>query len=168
MVRIDCSYVIPFPREVVWDVLTRPEIEHEHTWLMSRPNEIIERRPDGVRFRTRRERSRAVGRPDAVSVFDGRFDRANWTIRWRILDGFEAGSAYVEDLTAVPEGTRMHAHGTISLKGVEWDWRIGGTLWPHAARRLVERNVCRDYKLIKEMLQRRPASAVGPNPSQGT
>lgn len=152
MVRIDCSYVIPFPREVVWDVLTRPEIEHEHTWLMDQPNEILERRADGVRFRTRRNRSRAVGRPDAVSLFDGTFDRASWRIAWRIVEGFEEGSEYVEELTEVPEGTRVRAHGYISLKGIEWDWRIGGTLWPPAARKLVERNVCRDYKRIKEML----------------
>jgi hypothetical protein len=160
MVRIDCSYVIPFPREVVWDVLTHPEKEHEHTWLMSNPNEILERRPDGVKFRTRRDRKRAVGRPDAVCVFEGTFDRANWRITWRITEGFEAGSEYVEELIAVPEGTRMRAHGRISLKGVEWDWRIMGTIFPWKGRQMVERNVCRDYKLIKEMLTRRAAGSA--------
>jgi uncharacterized protein YndB with AHSA1/START domain len=152
MVRIDASYLIPAPREAVWNVLTRPEMEHEHTWLMSTPNEILERRPDGVRFRTRRDRKRGVGRPDAVCVFDGTFDRANWRVTWRILEGFEEGSVYHEELTEEEGGTRVRAHGRISLKGVEWDWRILGTIFPWRARATIERNVCRDYKRIKEML----------------
>ncbi len=160
MVRIDCSYIITAPVESVWDILTHPEKEHTMTWLMSNPNEILERRPDGVRFRTHRERSRAVRRPDAVSLFDGTFDLGNRRITWRILEGFEEGSEYVEELTEVPEGTRVRAHGRISLKGVEWDWRIGGTLFPWKARALVERNLCRDYKMIKQALD--PQEAAPP------
>ncbi len=152
MVRIDCAYVIPAPREAVWDVLTHPEREHEHTWLMADPNEILARRDDGVRFRTKRDRRRGIGRPDAISVFDGEFHEKDWRISWRIIEGFEEGSAYVEELEETPEGTRVRAHGTISLKGVEWDWRILGTLFPKRARAMVERNLCRDYKLIKTML----------------
>ena len=160
MVRIDCSYLIPAPREAVWEVLTHPEWEHEHTWLMSNPNRVLERRPDGVRFWTRRDRKRAVGRPDAVSLFDGTFDRANWRITWRILQGFEAGSEYVEELTEEAGGTRVRAHGRISLKGIEWDWRIMGTLLPWKARALVERNICRDYKHIKQRLTGEASSSV--------
>lgn len=158
MVRIDAQYLIPFPRKVVWEYLTHPEREHEYGWAMPGANQVLYRTDDSVRFRTSRDRG-AIGRGSIVSVFDGRFDEANWRIRWRIVEGFEEGSDYVEELLEVSEGTRMRVHGTIALKGVDLDLRLKGLLFPWKARAFLEGNLCRDYKRLKEHLQ-----AVHPRP----
>ena len=162
MVRIDTRYVIPAPREVVWSYLTDPAKEREYGWsLNGGGNEILERRPDGVRFRGGRDRS-TVKRRDFMSVFDGRFRKADWAIDWRIVEGFEAGSAFTEHLLAHPEGTQVHVHGDIRFSGVDWDQRLLALLLPQKARALVERNLCRDYKALKtHLLSKAQAPGVG-------
>ena len=152
MVRIDARYVIPVPREVVWIYLTDPAREAEYGWsLHGGRNEILERRPDGVRFRGGRDRT-SIGRRPFWSVFDGTFDRAAFRIRWRIVDGFEAGSELTEELLAHPDGTEVHVVGTMRFKGTDWDQRLGALLFPARARAYVESNLCRDYKRLKEHL----------------
>lgn len=152
MVRIDARYVIPAPREVVWSYLADPAKEREYGWsLHGNGNEVLERRPDGVRFRGGRDR-KSVRRRDFLSVFDGRFRKADWAIDWRIVEGFEAGSAFTEELLAHPEGTQVHAHGEIRFRGVDWDQRLQAVFFPQKARAVVERNLCRDYKALKTHL----------------
>lgn len=161
MVRIDTRYVIPAPREAVWLYLTDPARESEYGWaLHGGRNEILERRPDGVRFRGGRDRT-SIGRRPFTSVFDGTFHRDRYALEWRIVEGFEAGSRFVEELHEVPEGTQVHVHGVVRLSGVDWDQRIVGTLMPSKARARIERNLCRDYKRLKEHLLRhaRPQEA---------
>lgn len=152
VVRIDTRYVIPAPRETVWAYLTDPSREKEYGWsLNGGGNEILERRVDGVRFRGGRDRT-TVGRRSFLSTFDGTFHKARWAIDWRILDGFEAGSAFTEELLAHPDGTQVHVHGTIRLKGVDLDQRVQALFFPGRARATVERNLCRDYKALKTHL----------------
>lgn len=152
--RIDTRYVVPAPREIVYAYLTDPEREREYGWsLNGGQNEILERRPDGVRFRGGRDRS-SVGRRNFLSTFDGTFHPARFAIEWRILEGFEAGSRFTEELLEHPEGTQIHVHGDISLSGVDWDQRLGALVFPRRARAMVERNLCRDYKALKTHLQR--------------
>lgn len=157
MVRIDTRYVIPAPREVVWSYLTDPAKEREYGWsLHGGGNEVLERRADGVRFRGGRDRS-SVRRRDFTSVFEGRFRREAWAIDWRIVDGFEAGSAFTEELLPHPEGTQVHVHGDVRFKGVDWDQRLLAVFLPSKARAVVERNLCRDYKALKtHLLSRAP------------
>jgi hypothetical protein len=109
-----------------------------------------------VRFRGGRDRT-ILGRKPFQSTFEGRFDRAQWRIHWRIVEGFESGSDYVEELLAHPEGTEIHAHGVIRLRKVDWDQRISALFFPKRARAMIERNVCRDYKRLKEHLAVRAA-----------
>lgn len=159
MVRIDTRYAIPAPREVVWSYLSDPAKEREYGWaLHGGGNEILERRPDGVRFRGGRDRS-SIGRRSFQSVFDGRFRKEAWAIDWRIVEGFEAGSAFTETLLAHPEGTQVHVQGDVRLKGVDWDLRLLGAFLPHKARAMVERNLCRDYKALKTHLLSRSQEA---------
>lgn len=161
MVRIDARYVIPAPREVVWSYLSDPEKEREYGWALNGGgNEILERRPDGVRFRGGRDRSR-VHRRDFLSTFEGRFEPPAYKLHWRIVDGFEAGSAFTEELLAHPEGTEVHVHGTMRFRGVDWDQRLLALLLPRRARAIVERNLCRDYKSLKNhLLSRRQGVAA--------
>ena len=152
MVRIDTRYVITAPRPLVWSYLTDPTKEREYGWsLNGGGNEVLERRPDGVRFRGGRDRG-SVGRRGFLSTFEGRFRKAEWAIDWRIVEGFEAGSAFTEELLAHPDGTQVHVHGAIRLHGVDWDQRLQGILFPSKARAVVERNLCRDYKALKTHL----------------
>lgn len=152
MVRIDTRYVIPAPREVVWSYLSDPAREKEYGWsLNGGGNEILERTTHGVRFRGGRDRKK-IGRRDFASVFEGRFDRERLHLHWRIVDGFEAGSAFTEELLPHPEGTEVHVHGEIRFKGVDWDQRLQAFLFPSKARAVVERNLCRDYKALKTHL----------------
>lgn len=160
MVRVDARYVIPAPRDVVWAYLTDPAQESQYGWaLHGGANEVLERRPDGVRFRGGRDRT-SVGRRPFWSVFEGEFDRSAWRIRWRIVEGFEEGSDYVEELHARPEGTEIHVHGIIKLRNVDWDQRLGALLRPAHARKFIESNICRDYKRLKEHLAKQPGQAV--------
>ena len=161
MVRIDARYVIPAPREVVWSYLSDPAKEGEYGWALNGgENEILERRPDGVRFRGGRDRS-TVSRADFLSTFEGRFEREAFRLHWRIVEGFEAGSEFTEELLPHPDGTEVHVHGTMRFKGVDWDQRILAFLLPRRARAIVERNLCRDYKSLKTHLlsRRQEASA---------
>jgi hypothetical protein len=161
MVRIDTRYVVPAPREAVWAYLSDPAKEREYGWALNGGgNEILERRPDGVRFRGGRDRSK-VERKDFLSTFEGRFDRAAYKLHWRIVEGFEAGSEFTEELLEHPEGTQIHVHGTMRFKGVDWDQRLVALLFPSRARAVVERNLCRDYKALKNHLlgQRQGATA---------
>lgn len=152
MVRIDTRYVIPAPRETVWAYLTDPGREKEYGWALNNGgNEVLERRPDGVRFRGGRDRS-SVGRRSFLSTFDGTFHKARFAIDWRILEGFEEGSEFTEELLAHPEGTEIHVHGTIRLKGVDLDQRMQALFFPKQARATIERNLCRDYKALKTHL----------------
>jgi hypothetical protein len=156
VVRIDARYVIPAAREIVWSYLTDPAKEQEYGWNLNGPNEVLARRPDGVRFRGGRDRTLA-GRKPFESTFEGTFDKAAWRLHWRIVQGFEAGSDYVEELLPHAEGTEIHAHGTIRLRNVDWDQRVSAFFFPKRARALIERNVCRDYKRLKEHLSVRAA-----------
>lgn len=160
MVHIDTRYRIPAPREDVWAYLTDPAREAEYGWALNGGrNEVLERRPDGVRFRGGRDRSK-VGRRSFLSTFEGTFHKARWAIDWRIVEGFEEGSRFTEELLATPDGTEVHVFGEINLSGVDWDQRLVGTLWPRKARATVERNLCRDYKALKTHLAARlPAQA---------
>lgn len=159
MVRIDARYVIPAPREVVWSYLSDPAKEREYGWALNGGgNEVLERRPDGVRFRGGRDRS-SVGRRDFTSVFDGRFDRAAFRVHWRIVEGFEAGSEITEELLPHPEGTEVHVFGDMRFKGVDWDQRLVALVFPAKARAVVERNLCRDYKALKTHLLARQGAA---------
>lgn len=154
MVRIDARYVIPAPREVVWGYLSDPAREQEYGWsLNGGANQILERRPDGVVFRGGRDRT-SIGRRSFTSTFEGRFDEASFRLEWRIVEGFEKGSRFVEELLAHPEGTEVHVHGTMRLSGVDWDQRLAALFFPRKARATVERNLCRDYKALKTHLQR--------------
>lgn len=152
MVRIDARYVIPAPRDVVWSYLSDPAKEREYGWALNGGgNEILERRPNGVRFRGGRDRS-TIGRRSFVSVFDGAFHPERYAIDWRIVEGFEAGSAFTEELLVHPEGTQIHVHGAIRFRGVDWDQRLVALFLPSKARAVVERNLCRDYKALKTHL----------------
>lgn len=152
MVRIDARYVIPAPREVIWLYLTDPSREQEYGWsLHGGRNEILERRPDGVRFRGGRDRT-SIGRRSFTSTFDGTFNRGRFAIDWRITEGFEKGSAFTEELVEHPSGTEVRAHGEMRFAGVDWDQRVSAFLFPKRARATVERNLCRDYKRLKENL----------------
>jgi hypothetical protein len=156
MVRIDTRYVIPASREVVWSYLTDPAREREYGWALNGGgNEILERRADGVRFRGGRDRT-SVGRKSFLSVFDGTFHPKDFAIDWRILEGFEAGSGFREELRAHPDGTEVHVHGTIRLANVDWDQRLQAVFFPRKARATVERNLCRDYKSLKTHLMAAP------------
>jgi hypothetical protein len=161
MVRIDTRYVIPAPREVVWSYLADPAKEREYGWsLNGGGNEILERRADGVRFRGGRDRG-SVERRDFLSTFEGRFRKADWALDWRIVEGFEAGSAFTEALLAHPEGTQVHVHGDVRFKGVDWDQRLQALFFPRRARAVVERNLCRDYKALKtHLLSTAPAQGA--------
>lgn len=152
MVRIDTRYVIPASRETVWAYLTDPSREKEYGWALNGGgNEVLERRPDGVRFRGGRDRS-TVGRKNFLSTFDGTFRKADHAIDWRIIDGFEKGSAFTEELRAHPEGTEIHVHGTVRLTNVDLDQRLQALFFPAKARATIERNLCRDYKALKTHL----------------
>lgn len=163
MVRIDARYVIPAPREVVWSYLSDPAKEKEYGWsLNGGGNEILERRPDGVRFRGGRDR-KTIGRRDFASEFEGRFDRERFQLHWRIVGGFEEGSAFTEELLAHPEGTEVHVHGTMRFKNVDWDQRVQAILFPSKARAVVEHNLCRDYKALKtHLLAQRGGAPAAP------
>ena len=161
MVHIDTRYRIPAPREQVWAYLTDPAREAEYGWALNGgANEVLERRPDGVRFRGGRDRAK-VGRRSFLSTFDGTFHKERFAIDWRIVEGFEKGSRFTEELLVTPEGTEVHVFGEIKLTGVDWDQRLVGTIWPRKARETVERNLCRDYKALKNHLlaQRQGAGA---------
>ena len=152
MVRVDARYVIPAPRELVYAWLSDPAKEAEYGWnLRDGANEVLERRPDGVRFRGGRDRTPA-GRKPFWSTFEGSFDRANWRLHWRIVDGFEAGSDYVEELLPHADGTEIHVHGVVKLRNVDLDQQLMALVRPRQARAMIERNICRDYKRLKERL----------------
>jgi hypothetical protein len=158
MVHIDTRYRIPAHRDAVWAYLTDPSREAEYGWALNGGgNEIIERRPDGVRFRGGRDRT-TIGRRSFLSTFDGAFHKDRYAIDWRILEGFEAGSRFTEELIETPDGTEVHVFGTIKLTGVDWDQRLAGIFLPRKARATVERNLCRDYKALKTLLATKMAA----------
>lgn len=152
MVRVDVRYVIPANRDVVWGYLTDPTKEALYGWnLHGGANEVLERSDHHVKFRGGRDRT-LVDRKSFWSTFEGRFEKTAWRIRWRIVDGFEAGSEYVEELLEHPQGTQVHTHGVIRLRNVDWDQRLQALVAPGKARALIERNIARDYKRLKEHL----------------
>src|SRR5581483_8540118 len=135
-----------------WSYLTDPGKESLYGWsLRAEGNEVLERSATRVRFRGGRDRA-PIGRKPFWSSFEGELDRANWRVRWRIVEGFEAGSDYSEELLEHEQGTLVHAHGEIRLRGVDWDLRLQALAFPGKARAMIERNVARDYKRLKEHL----------------
>ena len=167
----------------MWRYLAEPEREHECGWHLPASNTILARSAESVRFRTTRDRTitglnHRSGRRGAAlafreaapgtlpdSTFEATFDRENWRIQWRILDGFEAGSEYVEELRETPEGTLLHVRGDVALKGLDWDQRLLGLLLPGRARRLIEGSFCRDYKRLRQHLEGLQAREPVPAPA---
>ena len=88
---------------------------------------------------------------------EGHLARGSWARQGRGVRGMEAGDEHVEGTLAHPEDTESHAHGNVKLRNVDWDQRLSALFFPKRARSMIERNVCRDYKRLKEHLAIRAA-----------